>query len=51
MIFYLTYKEELEQKNAALFWGLMGLVLAIALAILLVLCCCCVPGCWCYAGE
>eukprot|EP00095_Tigriopus_kingsejongensis_P012458 maker-scaffold696_size110080-snap-gene-0.13 protein:Tk12458 transcript:maker-scaffold696_size110080-snap-gene-0.13-mRNA-1 annotation:"cad86_drome ame: full" len=44
-------KQELESKNAALFWTLVTLCLIIAALILITLCCYCCPGCYYYKGD
>ena len=46
-----TEVETLEQRNAALFWGLVALCLLIALVVFIMLCCCCCPGCPGFRNE
>ena len=43
--------EELEYKNAALFWGLIAILALIVIFILIMACCFCCPGCYLYKKE
>jgi uncharacterized membrane protein YraQ (UPF0718 family) len=47
----LSSQEALEQKNAALFWGLVILCLLIAAVVIAILICYCCPGCYLYKHE
>ncbi|XP_059097433.1 cadherin-86C-like isoform X1 [Tigriopus californicus] len=43
--------QELEQRNATLFWALMLICLFLAALVFLALCCYCCPGCYYYKGD
>lgn len=43
--------EELQYKNAALFWGLIAILGLIVLFIVIMACCFCCPGCYLYKKE
>ena len=44
-------QENLQIRNAALFWGLIALVLLILLVVSILVCCYCCPCCYCYNAE
>ncbi len=46
-----TVMEELKYKNAALFWGLIALLILIALVLIVALLCFCCPKCYLYKKE
>ena len=43
--------EELQYKNAALFWGLISILALIVIFILILACCFCCPGCYLYKKD
>ena len=43
--------EKLQYKNAALFWGLIAVLILILLLILIIAFCFCCPGCYLYNKE
>ena len=43
--------EVLQYKNAALFWGLIAVLIVILLLILIMTLCFCCPGCYLYKKE